>query len=169
MTFYVETECKETFPFSAQEAGARAAAQVLAQEGCPFPCDVNLLLTNDAEIRALNRQHRGIDEATDVLSFPALPFEAPAAFPGRDDPALSFADPDTGNVWLGDIVISVERALAQAEAYGHSPLREFSFLVVHSMLHLLGYDHMTEEEARVMEEHAERALNALQITRDGDT
>ena len=166
MIFCVETECEESLPFSAEEAGERVAAPVLAQEGCPFPCCVNVLLTNDAEIRVLNREHRGIDAPTDVLSFPFLPFEAPAAFmePEASDPSAT--DPEAEAVLLGDIAISVERVFAQAAEYGHSVLREYAFLVAHSMLHLIGYDHETEEESAVMEARQEQALRALGITRD---
>lgn len=169
MTFCVETECSGTLPFAAGETGRLVAEEVLRQEECPYSCAVNLLLTDDKRIRALNREHRGIDRATDVLSFPALAFTKPAVFPERDALEVSAIDFETGDVWLGDIVVSVERAVAQAESYGHSVRREFAFLVAHSMLHLLGYDHMTEKESAEMEEHAERALHALGITRDAQT
>ena len=169
MIFCVESECEESFPFPAGETGSRVAVQVLQQEGCPYLCVVNLLLVNDATIRDMNREHRGVDAATDVLSFPSLSFARPGVFPAREELDNTAIDPETGNVWLGDIVISVERAFAQAEAYGHSVRREFAFLVAHSMLHLIGYDHMTEAESRDMEARTERALQALGITRDSDT
>lgn len=169
MIFCVETECEELLPFSAEDTGRLVAEQVLEQEGCPYDCLVNLLLTDDETIRALNKEHRGIDKATDVLSFPTLSFAHPAAFPGKEALDLSAIDFETGKVWLGDIVISAERAVRQAEAYGHGVRREFAFLVAHSVLHLLGYDHVTEEESAEMEAHTERALQALRITRDTDS
>ena len=102
--------------------------------------EVSVTLTNDAHIHALNRDYRGVDRPTDVLSFALTESEEPEIF---DAP---------GGVVLGDLVISLERAAAQAETYGHSFLRELSFLTVHGMLHLLGYDHIEEEERLEMEE-----------------
>ena len=169
MTFCVESEWENTLPFSTEETGRLVAKKVLEQENCPFPCVVNVLLTSDESVRELNKEHRGIDAATDVLSFPALSFEQPAGFPAPDMLEPGAKDPETGEVWLGDIVISMDRVLRQAEAFGHSVRREYAFLIAHSMLHLSGYDHVTEEESRVMEAHTEQVLAALHITRDTDS
>ena len=111
-----------------------------------------------------NTEFRGIERATDVLSFPMLPFETPADYSVAEDDESCF-DLDSGELLLGDIMISAERAAAQAEEYGHSVKREFCFLVAHSMLHLLGYDHMTPEEAADMEARQAKALEELGITR----
>ena len=100
-----------------------------------------------------------------MLSFPMADFPAPADYSALEEPAADCFHPETGELMLGDIVISVERARDQAEAYGHSLKREYAFLIAHSMLHLLGYDHMEPEEASVMEEKQEAALTALNITR----
>ena len=140
------------------------AEQVLNQEECPYEAQISLILTDDASIREVNQEFRGIDQATDVLSFPMVPFASPADYQILEED-LSFFEPDSGELLLGDIMISAEHVLAQAEAYGHSVRREYCFLVAHSMLHLLGYDHMTEEEASVMEARQEAALSALGITR----
>ena len=132
----------------------------LAAEGVDFPCEVDVLVTSDAEIQALNREARQVDKATDVLSFPAFDLR-PGELPGPED-----ADPGTGLVPLGDMMISMEHVAAQAKEYGHSNRRELGYPVVHSVLHLLGYDHMDEgpEKAR-MREREEAILAELGITR----
>ena len=103
-----------------------------------FPCEVDVLLTDDAHIHTINREMRQVDRPTDVLSFPEFDL-TPGELPGPED-----ADPGTGLVPLGDMVISMEHVAAQAREYGHAKRRELSYLVVHSVLHLLGYDHLDE-------------------------
>ena len=100
----------------------------------------------------MNLEHRGIDRATDVLSFPMLEFDHPGDFSIIDEETADVFDPESGELMLGDIVISVDKVLEQAQEYGHSPKREYAFLIAHSMLHLCGYDHMDDEERKVMEE-----------------
>lgn len=129
----------------------------LEHENISYGCEVGVTFTGDEDIRNLNCEHRGIDRKTDVLSFPML---ADAGNAGKTD-----INPETGLVYLGDIVISVETAVAQAEEYGHSVEREIAFLTVHSMMHLLGYDHIEGEERKVMRMHEEAVLNKLNITR----
>lgn len=137
---------------------------VLEQEGFAPCCEVSVLITDDEAIRLLNAEHRGKDSATDVLSFPMLEFGDDGEITSGDD---SLADADFGGaLLLGDIVISLPRAYAQAEEYGHSPLREVGFLCAHSVLHLLGYDHEQDEESRrLMRQKEEKALAALGLTR----
>ena len=132
----------------------------LAAEGVDFPCEVDVLLTNDSGIHAINREMRQVDASTDVLSFPEFDL-TPGELPGAED-----ADPGTGLVPLGDMVISMEHVAAQAREYGHSNRRELSYLVVHSVLHLLGYDHLDEgpQKAR-MREREEAILGELGISR----
>lgn len=115
-----------------------AIATALAEEGVETPCAVDVLLSDDAGIHAINLDMRGVDRPTDVLSFPMFDLT-----PG-EKPQADWADPDSGCVHLGDMVLSLERVEAQAKEYGHSPQRELSYLVVHSLLHLLGYDHLDE-------------------------
>lgn len=113
---------------------------VLKAEGVPVKCEINVLVTDDASIREINKTSRHIDSATDVLSFPMFelaPGELPADW-------TEYEDPDTGMVPLGDMCISLERAMAQAKEFGHTTRREVGYLTIHSMLHLLGYDHMDE-------------------------
>ena len=166
MTFYIENETSEKFSFDVEEMLKQVCEAVLKAENCPYEVQINVVLTDDAGIRELNREYRGIDRATDVLSFPGLNFEKAGVFQiDRHLEADSF-DPDTGELMLGDIMLSVDRIRMQAAEYGHSVRREFAFLAAHSMYHLCGYDHMTESEARVMEEKQEKILEDLGITRE---
>lgn len=132
----------------------KAIRTALAAEGVDFPCEVDVLVTGDAEIRALNREARQVDRATDVLSFPAFELR-PGELPGPED-----ADPGTGLVPLGDMMISLERAAAQAREYGHSSRRELAYLTVHSALHLLGYDHLDEGPMKAQMRAREEAILA---------
>lgn len=118
----------------------RCIAAALAAQQVPVPCEINVLVTNDDGIRAINLAQREIDRPTDVLSFPMFSFQ-PGQLPS-DLPDL--LDPDTGRLPLGDMAISLERARRQATEFGHSVKRELGYLSVHSVLHLLGYDHMDE-------------------------
>ena len=138
----------------------RVITAALAAEGVQVPCGVDVLLTTDEGIREINREQRAIDAATDVLSFPMFDL-SPGEKPGEEH-----EDPDTGLVPLGDMCISLERAAAQAEEYGHSVERELSYLAVHSVLHLLGYDHMDEGPMKAqMRRREEHILEGLGIRR----
>ena len=127
-------------------------------------CDV--LLCDEHDIHELNRLHRGIDSATDVLSFPNLDFDAPGAWP--DELPDDLFEPDSGELMLGNIAICKQKVLEQAEQYGHSVKREFAFLITHSLLHLCGYDHMNDADRLLMEEKQEKILTNLHLTRDID-
>lgn len=166
MTSYVENETEQSFSFSEKETLDRVMEAVLTAEGCPYEAAVSLLLTDGAGIRQYNAQYRDIDAETDVLSFPNLEFETPGDFSVAETAEADCFDPDSGELVLGDIILSVERVKLQAKEYGHSELREFAFLVAHSLFHLCGYDHMEEKEAARMEEKQEAVLAALGITRD---
>lgn len=166
MIFYVENESQAEFPFDVEEVGRLVCEAVLQEEGCPYEAQINLVLTDNAGIRELNRECRGIDRETDVLSFPNLDFEKEGIFEIPDGAEADYFDPDTGDLVLGDIMISVDKVREQAESYGHSLKREYAFLVAHSMLHLCGYDHMEPEEARIMEQKQEELLTGLGITRE---
>ncbi len=133
----------------------------LAQQGVTVRCEVDVAITDDEGIRTLNREMRGVDAATDVLSFPALELQ-PGVLPTEED-----ADPGTGLVPLGDMAISMEHVTAQAEEYGHSKSREAAYLTVHSLLHLLGYDHMDEgpEKAKMRAEE-EKICALMGLSRD---
>ena len=128
----------------------------LAAEGITAPCEINVLVTNDRGIHAINKASRDIDRPTDVLSFPMFELEAgnpPADWEG-------YLDPETGMCPLGDMCISLERANAQAKEFGHSSRREVGYLTIHSMLHLLGYDHLDEGEQKKQMRAREEAIAA---------
>ena len=165
MTSYVENETDVEFPFDAQEVLEKIMETVTEMEHCPYETTVSLLLTDNAGIRIYNRQYREIDRETDVLSFPNIAFEKAGDFSAAEADEADCFDPDSGELLLGDIILSVERTAAQAEEYGHSPKREFAFLIAHSMLHLLGYDHMRQEDADLMEKKQNLILDELQIFR----
>ena len=138
----------------------RVIRTALAAEGVTFPCEIDVLLTHDAGIHQINRDMRQVDRATDVLSFPEFDL-TPGQLPGEED-----ADPGTGLVPLGDMVISMEHVAAQAKEYGHSNRRELAYLVVHSVLHLLGYDHLDEGPMKAQMRGREEAIMAeLGLTR----
>ena len=130
----------------------------LEAEGVDFPCEIDVRLTNDNTIHEINREMRQVDRATDVLSFPMFEL-SPGELPGTED-----ADPGTGLVPLGDMVISMERCAEQAETYGHSFAHEVSYLTVHSVLHLLGYDHVDEgEDKRRMRAREKEIMRLLDV------
>ena len=166
MTFCVENESGKELPFDVEEIAGRVIEEALEYENCPYEVIVDVLLCDNEGIHVMNREHRGIDRPTDVLSFPNVDYETPADFSGIEDSIEDYFDPESGELCLGDIVISVDKVLEQAKEYGHSPKREYAFLIAHSMLHLLGYDHMEPEEAAVMEHKQEEILNRLGITRN---
>lgn len=166
MSLFVENETEETFDFDIEQIVDLVSKEVLEEENCPYETQINVLLTDNAGIREFNKEYRNIDRETDVLSFPNLDFDTPAAFEIDEDREADYFDPETGELILGDIIISVDRVKEQAESYGHSRKREFAFLVAHSMLHLCGYDHMEEAEAAVMEAKQEAVLQKLGITRE---
>ena len=167
MTLIFENEGNYELGFDPKALAHQVIDQVLDMEQCPYEAEAELILTDPENIRRMNREFRGIDRETDVLSFPMTEYPVPASFDFLETEAgAACFNPDTGELLLGDIVISVPRAEAQAEEYGHSLRREYAFLIAHSMLHLLGYDHMSPEEAAVMEQKQEAALQALGITRD---
>lgn len=166
MTSYVENETEAQFDFNIKEILDAVMAEVLEQENCPYEAQINLLVTDNEGIREYNRQYREIDAATDVLSFPMLSFEKEADFSMVEEQEADCFDPESGELILGDIIISADKVKEQAEKFGHSEKREFAFLVAHSMLHLCGYDHMEQKEAKIMESKQENALAKLGITRD---
>ena len=133
----------------------RTIRTALAAEGLTAPCEVDVLLTDDDGIHEINRELRQVDRPTDVLSFPEFEL-TPGQLPGPED-----ADPGTGLIPLGDMVLSMERVAAQAREYGHPKRRELSYLVTHSVLHLLGYDHLDEGPMKAQMRAREEAIMAL--------
>ena len=132
---------------------------------CIYDTECSLLITTRENIRMINNENRDIDAETDVLSFPVTDFSPPCNYDIIDEDDYSQFDYDTGRLMLGDIVISYEHVINQAAEYGHSVKRELSFLILHSILHLFGYDHMTDEDRLIMEDVQRDILNKLGIKR----
>ena len=131
----------------------------LREEGVRVPCEVSVLFTDDEGIRELNREQRQVDSATDVLSFPAFSFTAGAFEPADGEP-----DPESGRIPLGDMALNLDRIRSQGEEYGHGPKRETAYLTAHSILHLLGYDHLDEgEQKRQMREREEIIMRKMHL------
>lgn len=151
MTFTIEYEASQELEIDYQKIIPEIAQACLDYERCPYEAEITIILTDNEGIRQINRDYRQIDAPTDVLSFPLIEYEKAADFDGLEDHAEDCFNMETGELMLGDIVISVEKVMEQAEKYGHSEERELAFLVAHSVLHLCGYDHMEESEAAVME------------------
>jgi metalloprotein, YbeY family len=148
-----ETDIELDIPY--EDIVRQMVVAALDYENCPYEAEVSVTVVDNKEIQKINKIYRNIDKATDVLSFPMYQYEKAADFDNLDDSAFN---PESGELLLGDIVISAEKVTAQAKEYGHSKEREFAFLLVHSMLHLLGYDHMEEEERLVMESKQKEIL-----------
>ena len=164
MTLYFEEEGELQLDLPCEELARTVIEEALDYEECPYEVEVNLLLTTNEEIQKMNAEFREIDRSTDVLSFPMVDYEEPGEFEFLEE-ADEYFHPETGELMLGDIVISKEKVLSQSEEYGHSPRREYAFLIAHSMLHLMGYDHMEEEERLCMEAKQRDILDRLNILR----
>ena len=164
MTLFLEEEGSFTLDLPYEELAKKVINAALDYVKCPYEVQVNLLLTTNEEIHRINQEQRGVDKPTDVLSFPMIEYEKPGEFHFLESYDFYF-EPDSGELLLGDIVISKEKVQAQAEEYGHSIEREYAFLIAHSMLHLFGYDHMEEEERIEMEAMQREILENLQILR----
>ncbi|NBI67421.1 rRNA maturation RNase YbeY [Pseudoflavonifractor sp. 60] len=153
-------EAQVETPLVVEAQITRSVLAALEAEDVGVPCMVGVCVTNDEGIHQTNLETRGVDRPTDVLSFPMFELS-----PG-EKPRAAWAEPDTHKVYLGDMMISLERARAQAEEFGHSPEREVCYLAVHSVLHLLGYDHLDEGPMKAqMRAREEAILGKLGITR----
>jgi len=168
MTFYVENETEHTFDFDIEKTVEKVITAALDYCKCPYEVEVSVLITDNDNIRQINKEYREIDKETDVLSFPNLEYEKEGDFSFLEDEILmaSCFHPESGELMLGDIVLSFEKIVSQAEEFGHSQLREFSFLIVHSMLHLFGYDHMETADAANMEMIQKAILDSIGIGRN---
>lgn len=166
MSLNIEKEVEAVFDFNCEKLAEDVISYTIEHEKFPYEAEVNLTLTDNEGIHEINRMYRQIDAPTDVLSFPMLSYQKAGDFSALENDYEDNFNPDTGEIMLGDIIISVDRVRTQAADYGHSERREYAFLIVHSMLHLFGYDHMTEEEASQMEAKQQQILDAMQISRD---
>ena len=154
--------------FDKKEIAEKVVEHILSQEGCPWECEVDILITDSKEVQEYNKEYRGLDKTTDVLSFPNLEWDSPADYEteGMEELIEMSLNPETDLFILGEICLNKDRIISQAKEYGHSVKREYAFLIAHSMLHLLGYDHMEEDEAKVMEEKQEKYLDEFGMSRD---
>lgn len=166
MSFFLEKECEVNFSFDEEALARQVVEYALEYMRFPYEAEVNVTLTDDEGIHRINKEFRKIDRPTDVLSFPLLAYDTPGDFSFLEDEKEDDFNPDTGEALLGDIIISVDKVREQAALYGHSEKREYAFLLVHSMLHLFGFDHITPTEAAVMEEKQNLILSDLNILRD---
>jgi len=164
MTLLFEEEGELTLPLECKEIAEAVIDAALDYVGCPYEAEINLLLTMNDQIQEMNANFRNIDRATDVLSFPMIDYDTPGDFDFLEERDDCF-HPETGELILGDIVISKEKVFSQAEEFGHSLKREYAFLIAHSMLHLSGYDHMEEEERNEMERMQRELMEKLNILR----
>lgn len=164
MTVYFEEEGDLKLSLPCKELAERVIEASMDYVECPYDAEVNLLLTMNEEIHEMNMNFRQIDRPTDVLSFPMVDYEEAGNFDFLEE-ADEYFHPESGELMLGDIVISKEKVMEQAEEYGHSIEREYAFLIAHSMLHLFGYDHMEEAEREEMESMQKAILEGLQILR----
>lgn len=170
MTLNYENESTHRFAFDLEEVAKSVIEAALDVVKCPYEAEVSLLVTDKDAVHEMNRTYRGIDRETDVLSFPLQDYDEPGNFDRFEDPKVQSDafDPDSGELLLGDIVISDDRVVSQAAEYGHSEKREFAFLVAHSMLHLTGYDHMGDDEREQMEELQRQIMEKVGISREED-
>lgn len=167
MTLEFENEYNKDIDLQYEEIARDVIEAALDYEKFPFEAEVSLTLTDNDGIRKINREFRNMDKPTDVLSFPLIQYEHAGDFSFLEDNEDCF-NPETGEAVLGDIVISLDKVLEQSESFGHSVKREYAFLIAHSMLHLMGYDHMDRDEAAIMEKKQEEILENLGISRVSD-
>ncbi|MFQ9515460.1 MAG: rRNA maturation RNase YbeY [Eubacterium sp.] len=165
MNIYIENEYKNTIDMDYKSIITSVVREAVEFVDCPYECEINITITDNNTIQEINREQRNIDRPTDVLSFPLLEYDSPGDFTNVEEDLSSF-NPDTGELLLGDIVISYDKVISQSEEYNHSAKRELAFLTAHSMLHLFGYDHMADSERMEMEEKQNLILKNLGITRE---
>lgn len=169
MTINIENETEIKLDVDYETIIRQVVEKAVDYEKCPYEIEVNVVLTDNEAIHEINKEYREIDRPTDVLSFPMIDYEKPSDFDALealfDQNPEDYFNPDSGELILGDIIISVEKVIEQALSYNHSEKRELAFLVAHSMMHLFGYDHMEEEERITMEAKQNDVLNLLGIKR----
>ncbi len=166
MNISIENESGLNYPEEFNQIISRIVNASVDFLKCPYECQVAVTLVNDEQIHEINLENRNIDRATDVLSFPMMDFDQPNDLSLVEANPQDYFDPESGELLMGDIVISLEHVSAQAKEYNHSERREIAFLTAHSCLHLFGYDHMTDEERLEMEKLQEEILQKEGFTRD---
>ena len=163
VNLFIESDIS-VFDFDAIKVGELVSEKFEQITKCPYETCCDITVVDDAEMAQINKNTRGIDGSTDVLSFPAVEYDIPGNYLFADSDDLAF-EPDTGELLLGDIIINADKVVSQSEEFGHSKEREFAFLMTHSLLHLIGYDHMEDEEREEMEEMQRKILSECKIHR----
>lgn len=165
MTIHIDYEAEKKLGLAWEEIIRDIVLEALDYAECPYEAEVNVVLTDNPGIGQVNLECRGVEGPTDVLSFPMLEYLRPADFSMVEEMFADCFNPESGELMLGDIMISVDKVEEQAEKYGHSQERELAFLTAHSMLHLFGYDHMEEAERLEMERKQREILEGRGYTR----
>lgn len=164
MNIIFSEEVDIDFSFDYKKIGTDTVNAALSELSFPFESEVSVTITDDDGIHEMNKEFRGIDSPTDVLSFPLIQFDISKPY-SEYEKNIDDLNPDTGDIMLGDIVLNINRIKLQAKDFGHSVEREYSFLICHSMLHLLGYDHIEEEDRLKMEDKQTKIMERLGIKR----
>ncbi len=165
MTIYFEDEAMLPFDFDLEKQLEEVVSFIRDDVECPYDIEVSVTMADKQAIRRMNAEFRDIEKETDVLSFPMMEYDGPADFDGAAFQESKTLSPDTGELVLGDIVLCSQVIKEQAEEYGPSERREFSFLAAHSMLHLFGYDHILEPDRLEMEKKQREIMDKLGISR----
>lgn len=165
MSVYIENEYEKPIAIDFENIIINVVNEAIDFVNCPYECEVNVTIVDNEKIKAINNEQRNIDNPTDVLSFPLIDYKKEADFSEIHN-NINYFNPDSGELMLGDIVISYDKVMEQALEYNHSLEREIAFLTAHSMLHLFGYDHMEDNERIIMEDKQKNILNNLGITRE---
>ncbi len=165
MTLFMEEEGQVELELEYEALVRNTVECCIDYVNCPYEAEVNVIVTTNDIIHEINLEQRGIDRATDVLSFPMVEWTEIGAFEELEEHFECF-NPDSGELMLGDIIISCEKVIEQATEYGHSLERELSFLIAHSMLHLFGYDHIEAEDRILMEQAQKEVMEVIGITRE---
>lgn len=165
MILTIEKEYELDLGFNTEDLANKVIDYSFSKFHIPFEYSAGLFTVDNESIREINNEHRGIDKPTDVLSFPAIEFEKAGILPDVEGQKEVYFDPENESLYMGDIIVSLDKVKEQAEEYGHSTYREFAFLLIHSCLHLMGYDHMEPEEEKEMFALQNEILEELGISR----
>lgn len=165
MILTIEKEYDINLGFSIDEVAHKVINYAFSKFEIPYEYSVSLFTVSNEDISEINREHRNIDKATDVLSFPAIEFDEEGILPDVESYKEVYFDPENNSLYMGDIIVSLDKVIEQASEYGHSTYREFSFLLIHSCLHLMGFDHMNSEEEKRMFDLQNEILDELEISR----
>lgn len=165
MILTIEKEYEIKFDFSIDEVAKKVISYAFSKFNIPYEYSATLITVDNDSIREINNEQRGIDRATDVLSFPAIEYEKEGVLPNVEEIRDVYFDPENDSLYMGDIILSLDKVKEQAKEYGHSEYREFSFLLIHSCLHLMGYDHMNDVDEERMFKLQREILDELEISR----